>query len=273
MKAFRAAFNKNPFGRGVNVPGIPTRVTVDMFFDRAAVKAAMSKMEYDGMSRASMKVRDYAQRSIKKRGMARPQLKIMKDNPGKTLGELAAMPGVPTSIQRKLRQRISEIVSPKGSPPGSPPFTHVPYGHMLGFRRNLYNAYDKRTHSAVVGPSKKGAQWGIPHLHEVGGKIEKTAWELNYKYPLVGQKTIDRIIRDSRGNSGRWFKQYQQAAQVKRVFRWLPTGKKPLDNGKWRPTNITRRFPYPKRPFMLPALRKAISRGDIAKSFRSRFVI
>lgn len=273
MKAFGAAFNKNPFGRGLKVPGIPARVTVDMFFDRAAIKAALSQIEYDGLSKASMRVKDYAKRSIKKRGMAQPQLKVMKDNPGKTLGELAAMPGVPASVQRQLRQRISEIVSPKGSPVGTPPFTHVPYGHMLGFRRNLYNAYDLRTHTAVVGPSKKGVQWGIPHLHEVGGKIEKTAWELNYKYPLVGKKTLDRILRDSRGNSGRWNKQYQQARQVKRVFRWMPTGRRPLNSGKWRPTDITRLFPYPKRPFMRPALHKAIANGDIAKAFRGRVVI
>jgi hypothetical protein len=273
VKAFGASFSKNPFGRGIRAPGIPTRVTVDMFFDRAAIKAALSQIEYDGLSKASMRVKDYAKRSIKKRGMARPQLKVMKDNPGKSLGELAAMPGVPATVQRQLRQRISEIVSPKGSPPGTPPFTHVPYGHMLGFRRNLYNAYDLRTHTAVVGPSKKGAQFGLPHLHEFGAKIEKTAWELNYKYPLVGKKTLERIVRDSRGNSNRWQKQYQQARQVKRVFRWLPTGKRPVNSGKWKPTNMTRLFPYPKRPFMRPALQKAISNGDIAKAFRGRVVV
>ena len=270
MKAFGASLSQNPFGRGVRVPGIPTRVTVDMFFDRAAIKAALSQIEYDGLSKASMRVKDYAKQSIKKRGMARPQLKIMKDNPGKTLGELAAMPGVPARVQRQLRQRISEIVSPKGSPAGTPPFTHVPYGHMLGFRRNLYNAYDIRTGTAVVGPSKKGVQWGLPHLHEVGAKIEKTAWELNYKYPLVGKKTLDRIVRDSRGDSSRWRGQYEKARAVKRVFRWLPTGKKPFNAAKWRPTNLTRLFPYPKRPFMRPALNKAIANGDIKKAFQSR---
>lgn len=270
MKAFGATFNKNPFGRGFNVPGIPTRVTVDMFFDRAAIKAALSHIEYEGLSKASMRVKDYAKRSIKKRGMARPQLKVMKDNPGKTLAEMAAMPGVPATVQRQLRQRISEILSPKGSPVGTPPFTHVPYGHMLGFRRNLYNAYDLRTNTAVVGPSKKGSQWGIPHLHEVGGKIQKTAWELNYKYPLVGKKTMERIVRDTRGDSSRWQGQYQKARQVKRVFKWLPTGRRPFNASKWRPTDITRIFPYPKRPFMKPALEKAIANGDIAKAFRGR---
>jgi len=270
VKAFGASFSQNPFGRGVKVPGIPTRVTVEMFFDRAAIKAALSQIEYEGLTKASMRVKDYAKRSIKKRGMARPQLKIMKDNPGKTLGGLAAMPGVPANISRQLRQRIQEIVDPKGSPPGTPPFTHVPYGHMLGFRRNLYNAYDVRTHSAVVGPSKKGVQWGIAHLHEVGGKLEKTAWELNYKYPVVGKKTLERIVRESRGNSSRWQGQYQKAREAKRVVRWMPTGRKPFNSAKWRPTNITRLFPYPKRPFMRPALEKAIANGDIAKAFRGR---
>jgi hypothetical protein len=273
VKAFGAAFNNNPFGRGLKVPGIPARVTVDMFFDRAAIKAALSQIEYDGLSKASMRVKDYAKRSIKKRGMARPQLKVMKDNPGKTLGELAAMPGVPASVQRQLRQRISEIVSPKGSPANTPPFTHVPYGHMLGFRRNLYNAYDLRTHTAVVGPSKKGAQWGIPHLHEVGSKIENRAWELNYKYPLVGQKMMKSLWHHSYSDPDRWKDRFHRARAIKRVFRWLPTGKAPANASKWRPTNIKRLVDYPKRPFMKPALEKAIANGDIAKAFRGRVVI
>jgi hypothetical protein len=260
----------NPFGRGIGVPGVPVRVSVDMFFDRAAIKAALTQLEYDGLTRASMRVKDIAKRSIKKRGMARPLLKVMKDNPGRTLGELAAMPGVPANIQRKLRQRINEIVEPKGSPPGTPPYTHVPYGHMLGFRRNLYNAYDLRSASAVVGPSKKGEKWGLPHLHEVGGKIEKTAWELNYKYPVVPKKTLDNIVKMSRGNSDRWKNQYAKAKAVRRVFRWMPTGQAPRNRGKWVPTNITRIFPYPKRPFMRPAMLKAIASGEIARSFQAR---
>lgn len=244
----------NPFGRGVGVPGIPVRVSVNMFFDKAGVKAALSQIEWDGLSKASMRVRDIAKRSIKKRGMARPLLQIMKDNPGRSLAELAAMPGVPSNIQRKLRQRITEIVDPKGSPPGTPPYTHVPYGHMLGFRRNLYNAYDVTSGKAVVGPSKKGEKWGIPHLHEVGGKIEKSMWELNYKYPLTGSKS----------------KPYQTNRVVRRVFRWIPTGKSPRNRGKWRPTNVSRMFPYPARPFMEPAMLEAIRRKDIPKAFQAR---
>jgi len=260
----------SPFGSGIRASGIPMRVSVHMFFDRAAVKGALSEIKHAGLQRAAGKTRDIAVRSIKKRGMARPLLKIMKANSGKTLGELAAMPGVPLNVQRQLHQRISEITNPKGSRPGTPPFTHVPWSHMLGFRRNLVYGFDIGNSVAVVGPTKKGEKWGLPHLHEVGGRIEQTAWELNYKFPLVSKKTVEMISKMFGGNADRYREEYGKAQQVKRVFRWVVTGKAPRNRGKWRPTSMTRMFRYPARPFMYPAMIKAIERGYIEKAFQVR---
>jgi hypothetical protein len=112
---------------------------------------------------------------------------------------------------------------------------------MLGFRRNLYNGYDKITHSAVVGPSKKGSDWGIPMLHEFGGKKVLEAWA--------------------------WVPKY--ARYTKPIVRWVSPGYSPGSGGGWLPTGQRKTFRYPERPFMGPALAK--SRSRIAKMFEGQF--
>lgn len=250
------------------LPSLPTTIKVDMFFDRKAVKDALSAMEYRGLTKASLLVRRTAQKSITKVGMAKPQLRVMKANPSLSLAAIAALPsagsyrgdvsrdsqgrflkgsgsrqfvaGVITEKDRaEILQRIREIKARPASQPGSPPNTHVPFGHMLGFRRNLYNAYDKITHSAVVGPSKKGPEWTIPQLHEFGGAKTLRAWVWQPKYPRY----------------------------KKPIIQWLSAGDKPGPG--WTPTQMTKRSSYPARPYMKPALDK--SRPQFAKFFEGAF--
>lgn len=104
---------------------------------------------------------------------------------------------------------------------------------MLGFRRNLYNAMDPTSmqrpiKSAVVGPSKKGNDWTIPHLHEFGGS--KTLTEYVWRPSLAWRR--DRLVRWSTENE--------------------------TQSGNWLPTGRTKSAAYPDRPFMLPALRKCL---------------
>lgn len=222
----------------LRVPSIPTTINVNMFFDRADVINALSKMEFNALTRGSLLVRRTAQRSIRKMGLARPKLVEQKANPGMRLDDILART---TNRRRRaiIIQRIREIKTRPPSPPGTPPHTHVPILHRLGFRRNLYNAYDKGSHSAVVGPSKKGAEWTIPRLHEFGGSKGLRQWVLVPKYPRYTKPIVKWIgMRDDPGPG------------------WVATGQ-------------AKTFRYPARPYMAPALAKC--RPRLAKLFEGTF--
>lgn len=227
---------------GIKVPGVGLRVHTGMFFDRAAIQASLSQMDYDALTKASLRVKDYAKRSIKKMGLAKPPIQLMKDNPGVALRVLAAMPNIHPKQRTALLKRIYEIKKKPPSQAGTPPNTHVPYGHMLGFRRNLWNFYDQQTSTAVVGPSKKGKQ--LPYLHEFGGTQLLEAWLWKPRYPLRNGKTY---------------------------VKYLGVGDRPRDPSKWIAVRAKKTARYPARPFMHPALVKAIRKGDIAKAFKGAF--
>jgi len=227
-----------PFG--IRVPSIGLRVKVDMFFDRAAVKDAMSDGEYKALTKSSMKVKDIAKKSIKKKGMARLPFKVQENFPGAGINTLLASGAITARMHKTI---VREIRTPPASAPGSPPFTHTPYSggqaSYLGFRRNLWNYYDSQTHSAVVGPSKKGRS--LPYLHEFGGDLSLRTWV--------------------------WVPKY--GAMRRPITMKLPMGQRPRDTSKWTPTSIIDSKVYPARPFMGPALQKAVTSGAIAKAFKN----
>jgi hypothetical protein len=158
-----------------NTPSIQVKANVEMFFDRAAVQAALEEMDHKALWKASSLIRDRARRIIKKKGLARIPLKAQRKFPGAGVTALVQMGVIG---QRAGNTIIREVQRPPASPPGSPPFTHTPHeGHFasyIGFRRNLWNFYEQSTHSAVVGPSKKGRP--IPYLHEFGGHARMMTW-------------------------------------------------------------------------------------------------
>lgn len=229
-----------------NTPSIQVKANVEMFFDRAAVQAALDEMDLKALSKASMLVKDRAKRIIKKKGLARLSTKVRTDFPGAGVTALVQMGVIG---QRAGNTIIREVQRPKGSPAGSPPFTHTPYaGHFasyIGFRRNLWNFYDASTHSAVVGPSKKGRP--IPYLHEFGGHAQMMTWA------FVPQ------IRTKRGGM-------RQPIVMK-----LPVGARPRNASRWQPMSIVNGAHYPARPFMQPAMRFCIANNSIAKAFRAQF--
>jgi len=228
------------------VPAIGMRASTSAFFDRGAVKAAMSEMDLKALSKASMLVKDRAKRIIKKRGLARIPIKAQVAHPGAGPTALHKL-GV---ISAKLRDVIiREVQFPPASPPGSPPFTHTPYsGHQssyIGFRRNLWNFYDAQTHSAVVGPSKKGRM--IPYLHEFGGVLRLRTWV------YIPQ------IKTKRGG------------MRSPITMKLPTGQRPHNQTHWRPMSQQTVVQYPARPFMKPAVSFCSANGSIARAFRNTF--
>ena len=239
------------FGR---IPGVRTYVTPSMFFDRAAVIGAMERGKHRALMKIGGKIRDYAVKSIKKRGKARPPLKLQRDlaelsiyenaDPNNYLSVLHRHRDTLTRSQaRAVTKRMLEIALKRqdGSPPGTPPYTHVDPGHMLGFRRNIYFAYDVGRRSVVIGPQAKGNQPLLPALHEWGGA-----------QTLLGYERLGR-------------KAQPLPPQLK-VVVWFSSWARP-NKRRWLATGDRRRVHYPARPFMRPALRKAIATGDIGRAF------
>lgn len=229
-----------------NIPSIGMKASTEFFFDRAAVRAAMSEMDLKALSKSGMLIKDRAKRIIKKRGLARLPLKVQERFPGAGITSLVQM-GV---IGRRAGNTIiREVQKPPASPPGSPPFTHTPYaGHFasyLGFRRNLWNFYDPSSHSVVVGPSKKGRM--IPYLHEFGGVLRMRTWVY---IPQVKTK---------------------RGGMRKPITMRLPSGQRPHNQTHWRPMSLQTVAVYPARPFMKPAMEFCIGNGSIAKAFAGQF--
>lgn len=231
-------------GGGFRIPGVAMRASTSFFFDRAAVKNALTQMQFAALTKGSLRIKDYAKRSIRKQGMAKPPLKVMRDNPGATLRDLERLPGLRPHTRLALQDRVREIRTRPASAPGTPPHTHVPYGHMLGFRRNLWNFFDPMTESAVVGPSKKGRM--LPYLHEFGGTQMLNTWAYIPQYPRAYTPIVTR----------------------------MSVGQRPRNSNLWAgPVGSARSARYPERPYMFPAMMRAVRNGDLAKAFGGRFSV
>lgn len=246
---------------GIRIPKVAFSAKVENFFDREKVIKAIDKMNYRALMKGSARVKDYARKSIKKMGMAKPKLKVMKRFPNvpisvlidrnkrrtfrKRGGSVSSIETITARERASLRDRAREIASRPASAPGTPPHTHVPYGHMLGFRRNLWNFFDPGSKSAVAGPSHKGRR--LPYLHEFGGIVY-----MNYY-----------VFRQQREN--------QSGRMRTPIFMKLPDGQEPANRARWSKASSREHAVYPKRPFMNPAMRKAIAKGDIKNAFIGQF--
>jgi hypothetical protein len=229
---------RNPLGSGLSGPTIPMRINFDFFFDRASVQKALDKAIYRGLYSAGSVVMQISRRSIKKMGLAKPQLQVMRANPDASLRELLARRDINDRTKRKIRERIFEIKFRPPSQAGTPPHTH--FGTL---RRSITYQYDPSTESVVVGGFMDGAPY-IASLHEHGGTQRMAAWAWIPKY--------------DRGYKG--------------ILAWYRVGKGPRNTRNWELTSSFRRtFVYPQRAFMFPAMLEGIRRGRIAREFEGRF--
>lgn len=222
---------------GLGIPGIPMRINVDYFFDRAAVRGAMSDARYWALYRAGSVVMQIARRSIRRMGLARPRLRIMEENPGVPLRTLMADPNTPRRTRNRLAQRLYEIQARPPSAPGTPPHTHTGI-----FRRGITYDYDRSSESVVIGQTLEGGNW-LAALHEFGGYQRMQGWAWIPRYP-----------RYTRG-----------------IIMWQREGRAPRNTGRWAPTNMRQTMTYPERPYMLPAMERAVASGRIAQEFAGRF--
>lgn len=229
---------ESPLGLGLSGSmGIPVRINFDFFFDRASVQAALDKAIYRGLYRAGSVVMQISRRSIKKMGMAKPKLAVMRANPDATLRQLMSRNDVSTRTKRKLEKRLYEIRFKPPSQAGTPPHTHA--GTL---RRSITYQYDPSTESVVVGAFMDGAPY-IASLHEHGGTQQMQAWA--------------------------WIPRYDRG--YKGIISWYRVGKGPKSKANWQITSFRKTFPYPQRPFMFPAMLEGVRRGRIAQEFAGRF--
>jgi hypothetical protein len=217
--------------------GIPMRISFEMFFDRASVQKALDKAIYWGLFRAGSVVMQISRRSIKKMGMAKPELKVMRANPGVSLRQLLARNNVNTRTKRKIQERLFEIRFKPPSQAGSPPHTHA--GTL---RNSIVFGYDTSTESMLIGSFMDGAPY-IASLHEHGGTQQMAAWA--------------------------WIPRYDRG--YKGILAWYRVGKGPKSKANWQITSFRKTFPYPQRPFMFPAMLEGVRRGRIAQEFAGRF--
>lgn len=229
---------RNPLGAGLSGSmGIPMRINFDFFFDRASVQAALDKAIYRGLYRAGSVVMQISRRSIIKKGMAKPQLKVMRANPDSTLRQLLARNDISTRTKRKISERLYQITFKPASTAPNPPHTHA--GTL---RRSITYQYDPSTESVVVGAFMDGAPY-IASLHEHGGTQKMAAWA--------------------------WVPRYDRG--YKGILAWYRVGKGPRSKANWQITSFRKTFPYPPRPFMFPAMLEGVRRGRIAQEFAGRF--
>ncbi len=272
MSMFFPVGGGNPLGISIpKMPGIPTTIKYDYFFDRAAIKNRMDAATHKALYRCGSIVMQLARRSIKRKGMAAPKLSVMRANEGMSLSALAKLPGMTSeragiqrdsqgrflkgsgtlrsrdgliteSDRRRVLQRIVEIRRRDPSPAGSPPFTHM--GNLREKPGILY-AFDKISESVVIGQSQQSMAW-IANLHEFGGTARQRAWAWKPRYPDTYKQAI----------VGFW----RQGIEPRNRSRWLPVG-------------TTRTAVYQPRPFMAPAIAEAIASKDIVKQFANRFKV
>jgi hypothetical protein len=218
---------------------VEVRIDFKFFFDKPGVAAGISKKKKAGLYKAGSVVMQIARRSIKKMGMAKPKLAIMKQHPTLRLGELHNMKGVSKRTQQQIRDRLFEIRFRPPSQAGTPPNTH--FGQL---RNSITYAYDPGSESVVIGGFMQGIN-RIVSLHEFGGTQAMQAWSW---------------IPDNNGRNYRG------------LIGWWAVGRKPqLRASRWEMMGPqwVRTFDYPARPYMEPAMKEGIKRGRIPAGFGS----
>lgn len=244
----------NVLGFSLNVPQIPCGVNVDYFFDRAAVRQALGEMKAKAFYQAGRVVFQLARRSIVRKGMARPKLKVMKTYSNmslRSISRLDLMKGsksqggkITESDRRKVLERIAQIKEQKPSSPGSPPFTHR--GNLRD-KPGIVFALGESRESVVIGPMLVDANMTrIAYLHEFGGSQRMRAWM--------------------------WVPRWPRSYRTGIVGHW-PVGSRPAKGERWAMTETIGTFRYPARPYMRPAMMRAIESGRIAKEFENKFSV
>lgn len=226
-------------------PRIPVRINYDFFFNRDTVRNALDKATHQALVKGGLAVMQIARRSIKRRGLANEKLqKLRKGSEGVRTFELLERERTSGDKKRArwANKVITEIRTKTPSVAPNPPFTHL--GNLRD-KPGIVFAWDPISTSVVIGQSARGISW-LASLHEFGGTEEQQAWAFvppksrPWKFGILG---------------------------------WWRVGNRPRVVSRWEPTQMRRTAPYPARPYMRPAIDRAVATRDILKPFANRFRI
>jgi hypothetical protein len=223
-------------------PRIPVSISYKYFFDRQLVKNTLQKAVHAALYKSGSIVMQTARRSIKRRGMARPKLKVMRENPDASLRDLIAMSEASGRRRdaNQLRIRLRQIVAKDKSLPGSPPHTHK--GNLRD-KPGIVYAFDPTSESVVVGQGSPSIAW-LASLHEFGGRETMQGWA--------------------------WLPRWKRSYRAGIIGYWR-VGTTPKNSSRWAQTKFRETFAYPARPYMRPAIARAIATRDIVKQFENKF--
>lgn len=234
----------SPFGSVIStkMPGIPSAINYDYFFDRAAIQKRMDAATHKALYRSGSIVMQIARRSITRMGMAKPKLKIMNENPDASLRDLIWRTEATGDKRnnRALRERLLQIQAKAASQPGTPPHTHK--GNLRD-KPGIVYAFDPISESVVIGQGSPSIAW-LASLHEFGGTEQMRGWA--------------------------WIPRWPRSYRAGIIGYWR-VGREPKRKDRWEPTRFFESVPYPDRPYMRPAIAKAIASKDIVKQFANRF--
>lgn len=227
-------------GLSLGMPNTAVRINFSYFLDRKSVIDQIGKMKAKALRKAGYAVMGSARKSIRKMGMARPKLAVMKSNPRMTLGELIRSPSVPERSKKRLMERLFEIQTKPPSMAGTPPHTHK--GVM---RRDIVFAWDQTSQSVVIGSFMQGGAW-LASLHEFGGMQTMQGWAFVPRYPR---------------------------SYTRGIIAYWRIGTAPRNKQRWEPTKFRETFNYPARPYMRPAMTRMIASSDVVRSFKNQFKV
>jgi len=204
------------------------------FFDRAKVRRALEKANYEALRKAGRDVQEASKRGI---GQA---------TPSKTkAGRRAVKAGQVVEFVGGLYQDLTMLGSGKPRPPGKPIKS---WGPKRFAYRDVMFFWDGSRRSVVIGALK--ADW-LGRLHEFGGSLKLTAYRIG-----VGAARAAWLDKKSRGRNGGRDSQGRFLARKKADGRkyeygailWSHKGFRGSRN--WERTTITKTARYPARPYM-----------------------
>jgi phage gpG-like protein len=221
------------------------------FFDRAKVRKALEKANYEALRKAGRDIQEASKRGI---GQAAPrQTKA---------GRKAVKAGAIVEFVGGLYQDLTMLGSGKPRPAGKPIKSWAPKRFAY---RDVMFFWDDAKKSVVIGALK--ADW-LGRLHEFGGSLVLRAYRIGVGAARNAYLRRRGFRGQGRDERGRFTTNVARGNQYK--YGALIWSNKPLKSKRnWEATSITKVARYPARPYMQGAagVQKVVAR--IRERFRN----
>lgn len=203
------------------------------FFDKAKVRRALERANYEALRKIGHDVKEAAKRGIGQRPPARTKA-----------GAKAVNAGAVVEFVGGLYRDLTMLGRGKPRPAGKPIKSWAPRRFAY---YDIIDVFDNNRKSAVIGAYR--ADW-LGRLHEFGGSLTLTAYRIG-----VGAARAAWLDKKNRGrNGGRdargRFLARQNADGRKYEYGAILWASRGLRSRNWERTTITKTARYPARPYM-----------------------